>query len=368
MLKLIHANPDTVLHPGEHLKDYLNAQGMSQSEFCRRAGVSEKHVSQIISGEAGITAEMALTIERVLGGGAAMWVNLDAAYRLRQAREDQALVVAENVEWARKFPVSDLRVQGVVHAKRMGSEVVDELFRFFAVAGRDEWDGVYGAATARYRRSTAYAASPYSQAAYLRMCELKADLEDLPAFDRAGLEVVLRSVRARLAEDPLQLLAQARDLLRPCGVALVTQRALSGSRLSGAAFWPRRNRAIIALTGRFKTADHLWFSFFHESAHLLLHKDRDVLEVDDVGGDLENEADSFAREILIPASAYEDLTSGKALTLPVIRAVAEEHCLPVDSLVGMLQHDGWLGHGAYRELKRPVDCRAPEYPLRKGGK
>lgn len=354
MAELIHANPDTVLHPGEHLKDYLDAQGMSQSEFSRRAGVSEKHVSQIISGKAGVTADMALTIERVLGGGAAMWVNLDAAYRLRQARENEAMVVAENVEWAKEFPVSDLRARGVVRAKRMGPEVVDELLQFFAVAGRKEWDGVYGVATARYRQSTAYAASHYSQAAYLRMCELKADLEDLPAFDRVGLEAALKTVRARLAEDPMKLLAEARDLLRACGVALVTEQAFSGSRLSGAAFWPRRNRAIIALTGRFKTADHLWFSFFHEAGHLLLHKDRDVLEVDDGRGDLENEADSFAREMLIPAGAYNELTSGKALTLPVIRSVAKEHCLPVDTLIGVLQHDNALPHQAFLKMKRKI--------------
>lgn len=354
MAEWIAARPDTVPHPGEHLKDYLDSQGMSQSEFCRRGGTSEKHVSQIISGKAGITADMAVTIERVLGGGAAMWVNLDAAYRLRQARERQAQVVADGVEWASGFPVSDLRARGIVQAKRMGPAVVEELLRFFAVAGTREWDGVYGVATARYRQSTAYAASHFSQAAYLRICELKADLEDLPAFDRAGVESSLKTVRARLAEDPVSLLAEAGERLRPCGVALVTERALSGSRLSGAAFWPRRNRAIIALTGRFKSADHLWFSFFHEAAHLLLHKDRDVLEVDDGGGDLENEADSFAREILIPASAYRGLTTDGVPMLPAIRSVSEEHGLPVDSLIGMLQHDGYLGHGAHREVKRPV--------------
>ena len=359
MTDLIPAHPDTTPHPGEHLKDYLDSLGMSQSEFCRRAGVSEKHVSQIIGGKAGITADMAVTIERVLGGGAAMWVNLDAAYRLHQAREHQAQIVAESVDWAGRFPVSDLRARGIVQAKRKGPAVVEELIRFFAVAGPEEWDEVYGVATARYRQSTAYAASPYAQAAYLRLCELKADLEDLPAFDRTGLESALKTVRERLAEEPQELLEDARRLLRPCGVALVTERALSGSRLSGAAFWPRRNRAIIALTGRFKTADHLWFSFFHEAAHLLLHKDRDVLEVDDGGGDLENEADSFAREMLIPATVYDELTAGDALTLPVIRSVAQENALPIDSLIGMLQHDGWLGHGSYRELKRPVElCRA----------
>lgn len=87
MAERIPAHPDTTPHPGEHLKDYLDSHGMSQPEFCRRAGVSENHVSRIINGEARITADMAVTIERVLGGGAAMWVNLDTAYRLRQARE-----------------------------------------------------------------------------------------------------------------------------------------------------------------------------------------------------------------------------------------------------------------------------------------
>ena len=321
MAEVIPARPHETPHPGEHLKDYLDSQGMSQTEFCRRAGVSEKHVSQIISGKAGITADMAVTIEQVLGGGAAMWVNMDAAHRLRRAREQQARIAADSVEWAARFPVSDLRARGVIHAKRMGPAVAEELFRFFAVATAEEWDAVYGVATARYRQSTAYAASLYSNAAYLRICELKSDLEDLAAFDRTALESALQTVRSRLGEHPEALLSEARDLLRPCGVALVIEPALSGARLNGAAFWPRRNRAIIALTGRFATADHLWFSFFHESAHLLLHRERDVVEIDNGCGDLENEADSFARDIL----------------------------------TGMLQHDGCLGHESYMELKRPVD-------------
>lgn len=103
-----------------------------------------------------------------------------------------------------------------------------------------------------------------------------------------------------------------------------------------------------------KTADHLWFSFVHESARLLLHRDQDVLDVDDGSGDLENEADSFAREILITASVYQDLAANGAPTLNFMRTIAEEQGPPTDSLIGMLQHDGYLGHGSYRELKRPA--------------
>ena len=136
MADLIQANPDTILHPGEHLKDYLDSQGMSQSEFCRRAGVSEKHVSQIISGKAGVTAYMALCIERVLGGGAAMWVSLDATYRLNQAREQQAHLVTGSVEWANRFPLSDLRARGIIRSKQMGPALIEELLRFFAVPAR----------------------------------------------------------------------------------------------------------------------------------------------------------------------------------------------------------------------------------------
>ncbi len=74
------------VHLGEVLEEELAERGMSQAEFARRVNYSPKHVNQIISGRAGISAEAALRFERVLGISAPFWLSLQANYKIEQAR------------------------------------------------------------------------------------------------------------------------------------------------------------------------------------------------------------------------------------------------------------------------------------------
>lgn len=77
---------DWAVHPGELLYEILEARDMSQTELAGRTGLSVKHINQICRGHIGITADVAIALERALGVNASLWVNLDAAYRLMQAR------------------------------------------------------------------------------------------------------------------------------------------------------------------------------------------------------------------------------------------------------------------------------------------
>lgn len=353
------------LHPGAHLRDYLESQELSQSDFAERAGVSEKHVSQILSGKAGISAEMALAIERVLGGGAGMWVNIDSAYRLRKAREWHRSREGEHVEWAREFPLTELRKRGYLHDGRLSADTVAELLSFFGVADIEQWEQVYSPVAAQFRQSPSYTASWKAQASYLRICELQAEVWDLAPFDRNRVEEIVRKVRDNLASEPVGLLQRAGEELAEAGVALVMEPGLPKARLSGAAFWPRRNKAVLALTMRFKTADHLLFSFFHEAAHLLLHRDRTLLETEVAAGQLEDEADRFARRLLISDDAYRKLVNAGAPSLEEVEETARQQGLAVDSLIGMLQHDGVVRYTSYNGYKRPVSTSAA--PVHFGG-
>jgi hypothetical protein len=47
--------PDYALPPGETLVEVLAERGMSRAELARRAGLSAKHVNQIVFGTAALT-------------------------------------------------------------------------------------------------------------------------------------------------------------------------------------------------------------------------------------------------------------------------------------------------------------------------
>lgn len=79
--------PNWSTHPGEHLAEYLDEHGWSQAELARRAGLTPKHVSEIISGKNPVTPETALKLERALGLKAEIWLRLQSSWDLFQARQ-----------------------------------------------------------------------------------------------------------------------------------------------------------------------------------------------------------------------------------------------------------------------------------------
>ncbi len=69
------------LHPCLSVReDCLKSLGLSVTEAARKLGVSRKQLSEIVNGWAGISAEMAIRIDKAFGGGAETWLRLHAAH------------------------------------------------------------------------------------------------------------------------------------------------------------------------------------------------------------------------------------------------------------------------------------------------
>ena len=90
--------------PGETIKEQLEDRDMSQKEFARRMGLSEKHVSRLLNGKVGLTHDTALKLESVLGIKAEFWNNLENRYREKLAlvKSENEKEFAENLEGARR--------------------------------------------------------------------------------------------------------------------------------------------------------------------------------------------------------------------------------------------------------------------------
>ena len=75
-------------HPGEILRDKIIAPlGLSISETARRLEVSRKTLSNILNSKTAIRPEMAIRLEMFLGQSADLWLKMQAAYDLWQARQ-----------------------------------------------------------------------------------------------------------------------------------------------------------------------------------------------------------------------------------------------------------------------------------------
>ncbi len=73
-------------HPGELARENIEELGLSVAEAAKGLGVTRQQLHNVIVGKSAVSPEMALRFEKAFGGGADMWLRMQAAYDLAQAR------------------------------------------------------------------------------------------------------------------------------------------------------------------------------------------------------------------------------------------------------------------------------------------
>jgi len=335
---------DWLSPPGDTIADVLEERGWSQTEFAQRIDYTLKHVNQLLRGKAPISEETALRLERVLGSTARFWLQREAEYREALARRAEAAAMHQESAWLAELPLKEMvRFGWVQDCRENAAAQVSECLRFFGVATVPAWRERYVVPLAAFRASPRFEMQPGAVAAWLRQGERRAAAIDCAPFDRRAFRQALHELRALTNEpEPAVFVPKMAALCAAAGVAVVLEPAPSGCPASGAVRWLTPDCALLMLSLRYKSNDQLWFSFFHEAGHLLLHGKRLLfLEVEEhLDGQEEGEADAFARDFLIPPAAATQLAGMRSEA--AVRQAAEQIGIAPGIVVGRMQKEGWL--------------------------
>ena len=304
--------PDYATPPGAIIAEFIEEQGMTQVELARRLGITTKHLNQLIGGSVSLSNELAIALERVTGTPARFWNALETNFQDLEAREREVDDLSADLPWLDELQMKELIARGHIPDRR--SRPIDQLrevLKFFGVARRSSFDDV--CASAAYRKSKAYSSDQYAVAAWLRIGELEAADVQCEPFDKARFRAALKEIRGlTLLTDPDDWLPRLVKLGASAGVVVLLVPEIGKSRLSGAARWLTPEKALIQLSLRGRWAEAFWFTFFHEAAHVLLHsKKRTFIDDGQSSDELEEEADRFSLDFLIPAEHLPRLATLK---------------------------------------------------------
>ena len=74
------------IHPGEFLREEIEALGISARKLAAHIGVAPNAVTAILNSQRSITAQMAIRLGQAFGTTPQYWVNLQAIHDLKRAR------------------------------------------------------------------------------------------------------------------------------------------------------------------------------------------------------------------------------------------------------------------------------------------
>lgn len=83
------------IHPGETLREDLDALCMSADELARKINVPTAHIAEILDGSREITGDTALRLGRFFGTSGEFWLNLQKLYELRLAERENGEEIAQ---------------------------------------------------------------------------------------------------------------------------------------------------------------------------------------------------------------------------------------------------------------------------------
>jgi HTH-type transcriptional regulator/antitoxin HigA len=249
-----------VPHPGEFIREELEARGWLQRDLAYILGVPEQAVNMIVSGKRGISPEMAKALGQAFDVNPEFFANLQKSYEMANAKEPDP-GIARRARWQAAYPVREMIKRGWLEAA--DPDLMEaQMMRFFAVNRVDDIPHLPHAA-----KKTHYGEIPPTQLAWLFRVRQIASEMVVPKYSEKNLREALHRLEA-LTIDPEEV-RHVPKLLGDCGVRFVLVETLPGAKIDGVSLWLDGRTPVIGVTARFDRIDNFWFVLRHEIEHVL---------------------------------------------------------------------------------------------------
>lgn len=262
-------------HPGEHIKEELEARGWIQRDLAYILGVPEQAVNLITSGKRGVSPEMAKALGEAFDVDPVLFVNLQRMYDMSRAKAPDP-AVGKRARLQNVYPLREMIKRNWLQDGD-AALLEAQMASFFEVANSNDIPHLAHAA-----RKTSYSDTPPAQLAWLFRVRQIAKSMVVPKYNEKALREAITLLRSLLSE-PEQIRHVPR-ILHDVGVRLVFVEGLPNSKIDGACLWLDKKSPVVAMSLRHDRIDNFWFVLRHELEHILNGDGQVVPVVDaDVG-------------------------------------------------------------------------------------
>lgn len=276
-----------VPHPGEFIREELDARGWSQRDLAYILGAPEQAVNLIVAGKRGISPEMAKALGDAFEVSADYFANLQQAYEMSNARApDPGISRRANLQSV--YPVREMIRRGWL-ADTDISLLEAQMMRFFCK--NDLSDVPYLAHAAK---KADYSETTPAQLAWLfRVRQMASEMVVTAYSEKKLLSFISDMPRYMIDPEEIRHIPRA---LSECGIRFVVVETLPKANIDGVCFWLADDAPVVGMTLRHDRIDNFWFVLRHELQHVLNKDGRGEPDVGMIDVDIEENCGDLPKE------------------------------------------------------------------------
>ena len=331
---------------GSFLRRYMEYYNISGVDFAESLGITPKHLSEIINKNIDISDELALAISLVTDFDVSYILKLENNKKMIRYLNNKFKTEDKIKEYLDSFYIKELEKEGwivLTHKENIYNNAID-LLKFFRVRNFDIIE--------EKRENTLFKKNINSDdnkvLLWLSRCENLTKNQEVEEFKMSNIDDILNYLKEeRNKELNIDKLVK---YFNSKGLYLVVEKALKGTKIKGASK-VKRNKPAIYLTTLYKDKASFYYALYHEIGHIKKHysmaKNKYLIDGEDK---LEEEADKFAFNEMIPSKAWNTIVMGidkKKISLDISR----EYNIPMCFIVRSLAKEGYIKYSStfYKE-------------------
>lgn len=352
-IKLNDCVPCIAIHPGEIIKDELDAREMKQKELASLMSMPTSVLNDIIKGRRAVTPEVAVLLQEILGIDASYWLSLQNQYDIDQANINKKIVERKkNIEiWkviSQYCSVKYFEKLNVIGTKI--SENIKIIYSIFGVTSVEELIASFSSEKelSYFKKSECLKSDPINIFSWKHFAFYQSSqMPDVADFDENSLERLVQELNQMFVVN-INTIDKTKEILSRYGIKFIIVSKFDKTPIDGFSFWQGKNPTIV-LTLRLNKIDNYAFALLHEIYHVYMHliNNREQKYIAIEGAEInkcEEEANKFAKCSLIGKDLWNTFLKQHSMISPhamqmKIKQFAHQHNINEAIVLRFYQHD-----------------------------
>ena len=331
---------------GTLLKEYLDNNKISQTEFAEMYNISKKHINEILSGKTGISLDTLMLLSLITNND----INVLLYFNEHKKAEDFLRSNFKNDKEIREYLTSlniyEMEKNNWIklrHKEDYATTLIDFKKKFHI----DDINNFFSYTKKNYLYKEAGEKDLVKVALWIAHCNNLIEGLEVPKYDSKNLNKLFKELEIERCKsfnkDSLI------KLLNKYGIILVIEEPLKGTKVRGVTH-VKINTPVIYLNTYYKNISSFYFALYHELGHVKKHfnmlKSKTVIHTDEV----EDEVDIFALDKMIPSNIYEYLNNNSN----EVESICNKNNIPVSFYYSRLAYEGKIKYTSKEYLEYNV--------------
>ncbi len=325
-------------HPGYFIKELVEESGLTQDDFSKRMDTTAKTLSKLINGEQGLSRDIALKLARMQGTTVEYWLNLQKLFDAKiaefesEAELERERVVFKQVDY--NYFRDHFKLKDLPRKIDLQIKAVREFLNISTLSVLENRDL---AVSYRGHSDEPSRSSIINSNVMVQIAINKTLITEAPKYNKVKFEKAV-DYALSLTCNHSTFVEQIQDSFLNAGVVLVILPNLKSSGINGATK-KVGEKMMLMVNDRRTYYDTFWFTLLHECGHLI-NGDYGLTFENEIKK--EDEADKYARDMLIDPYRYKEFIADGYYTEEAIRRFADSINRDPAIVLGRLQNDGYV--------------------------